>query len=335
LEKSKNAVDANEKLLFWDKYITSGCTDSLAECYLHKGIILNALNDTLHANNAFRKAVELKPALSEGWYQLARSTYWVDNSDSTGIIYLNHAIRNDPKNWKYFMLKGDILIARREFKSGLQEYENSVDLINNSKTRDDEALKSSYNAMGGTLIDMSQLQSLQEDKANLLVKAIENLHHAIDIDSLYENAYLLLGNAYFFQSNYEKSIAAYEKCLMINPDYPYITTNLSITYRETAKYFGEQKQDISSALKYLEKSYELNKIDIETVRLLGVANGISGNTESAIEWFKKGTELDPNNATVWWDLGTAYGQNGNQKKMKECHNTALKIDPNLKVGGNE
>lgn len=328
-EMSKNSSDSDEIFEYLDRYIKLGCNDSLAECFLSRGMLFNKFHDTLQANKDFRKAVELKPTLSEGWYQLARSVYLVNNSDSTGISYLNYAIKNHPQDWRFLMLRGDILIARRDFKSGKTDYENSIKLIYNSKIIDNQALMLTYNALGGTLIDLSQSQANQEDKISFLSEAIENLQKALKIDSLFDSPYFLLGNAYFYLNKYNESINAFERCININPAYPSININLAITYREAGKYYGEQKHDIPTALTFLEKSYGLNQNDEETVRLLGIANGISGNHEIAIGWFMKATEINPKNASAWWNLGTAYGLIGNKKKMKSSRKTALKIDPDI------
>lgn len=328
-EMSKQSAGSGERFEYLGSYIKSGCTDSLAECFLSRGLLFNELYDTLQANKDFRRAVELKPTLSEGWYQLARSIYLKNNSDLTSLSYMDYAIKNEPQNWKFLMLRGDIRIARRDFEGGVIDFENGIKFINSSKVIDNEALMLAYHALGGTQIDLSQSQTRQEDKTRSLLGAIGNLQKALSIDSLFDSPYFLLGNAYFYLNKYDESIHAFEKCLSLNPAYPSIKINLAIAYRDAGKYYGEQKNDIPRALLYLGKSYDLNKNDEETVRLLGVANGISGNHEMAVEWFLKATEINPKNATSWWNISIAYFVIGNKKKMKSSRKKALEIDPDI------
>jgi len=328
-EKSRVVVDSKQRLNLVSKYIDSDCMDSIAEAFILRGKLYNESGDTAFANKDFRNAVRINPDISEGWYQLASSVYLINNSDSIGLIFINYAVNLNSKNWNYLMLRGDIQIARHNFKNALNDYERSVDLINNSKNKDKKALTSTYNAIGGILIELSQIESNEENKTNSMLRAIESLYQAVKIDSLFDNAFFLLGNAFFYQKKYEESIENYEKCLKINPTRPFLLTNLSMAYREAGKYFGEQKHDILKAIEYLSKSYQLNPKEVETLRLLGVANGISGESENALNWFIKASELDPNNASVWWNLGSAYGNLGKKKEMKKCRKNALRIDPDI------
>lgn len=231
------------------------------------------------------------------------------------------------QNWGYFMVQGDTLIAHNNLKEGLKNYEKAIELINKSGKWDKNSLTRTYTAVGGTLIDMSKLETNETDKTYLIAQAIENLHEAIKTDSSFDNAYFLLGNAFFYQKNYEESIRSLEKCRELNPNHEFIAENLVIVYRESGKYFGEQKQDIPKALEYLDKSYQLNPNEVATLRLLGVANGNMGASENALNWFLKAAQLAPNNAAIWWDLGITYRNLGNKKKMQKCQKKALRLDP--------
>jgi tetratricopeptide (TPR) repeat protein len=328
-ENSKITTDSKQQLDLLIKYIDSGCTDSIAEAYMNRAKIWCKLGNISFANIDFRNAVEINPNLSEGWYQLAHFAYWDYNSDSISIIFINRAIKPNTQNWRYYMLRGDILGARHSFKSALDDYEKSIELIKNSKSSDDNDLELNYQAIGGTLIDMSQSETNEALKTNLLTKAIENLHQAIKLDSLFAKAYFLLGNAFYYQKNYEESINAYESSLKIDPNQPSIFNNLAIVYRQRGKYFGEEKHDLSEAIASLEKSYQLNPKDTETLRLLGVANGMNEEHEKALNWFIKASELDPTNASVWWDMSVAHESLGNKKEMKKCRKIALRIDPDI------
>jgi len=160
-------------------------------------------------------------------------------------------------------------------------------------------------------------------------KAIVHLNRAIKIHPNYKNAYLLLGNAHNYIQDYEKSISYYEHALSLDPNYADAQNNLGITYRNAGRYYGEQKNDLAKALSYLVKAEQSNPQDLETIRLLGVVYGISGNTEKAISYFSKVTTLQPNSASAWLNLGNAYGQAGDTQKAETYRQKAISMDPNV------
>ncbi len=325
----KMPMDSEKQLELLNEYIGYGCKDSIAEALFLRGKIYYDSDQLNLASRDFLEAVQIDPNIPELWYHMALLVYLADNSASSGLGFINNAISQDPQNYHYFMLKGDIQVARRELNEGLNSYERSLELLKNNKGNDKNALALTYNAIGGTLIELSQTVHNEDEKTKLILTAIENLQEATKIDSLFDAAYFLLGNAYFYQKNYLESVYNFEKCVFINPNRPSLITNLAIVYRETGKYFGEQKSDLPKALEFLEKSYQLNQKDAETLRLLGVAHGINGENEVALNWFLKASEIAPDNAFIWWNLGTAYGILGKKKEMKKCRKTALSIDPDI------
>lgn len=184
------------------------------------------------------------------------------------------------------------------------------------------------NGIAGELLN-SSAEKGDAAKQQAAGEAVGHLAEAIKIHPNYKNAYLLLGNAYNYLKDYEKSILYYQKALELDPDYPDAQNNLGITYREAGRFYGEQKGNLLKALEYLEKAYQLRPKEYETVRLLGVAYGISNNGRKAVEYFEKGIELQPNNADAWFDLGTAYMSVNNLRKGQEAVDMAESIKPGI------
>ena len=102
-----------------------------------------------------------------------------------------------------------------------------------------------------------------------------------------------------------------------------------ITYRDAGRYYGEQLGDVATSIRYLQQAYEAMPTDYETIRLLGVANGIAGNTPRTIELFTKNTELQPENARAWFDLGTAYYNNQQPTEAEQAFQYARQLDPDI------
>jgi cytochrome c-type biogenesis protein CcmH/NrfG len=146
---------------------------------------------------------------------------------------------------------------------------------------------------------------------------------------LNKNAYLLLGNGYFYLKDFDKSVETYQKTLQIAPGFKDAQNNLTRACREAGQYFGQVKQDGKKCIEFLEKALALQPNDFETTRLLGVANGNFGNPQKAFEYFQRAAELQPNNAQAIYDLGSAFGNIGNLLKANELHQKALQMKPDL------
>ena len=139
----------------------------------------------------------------------------------------------------------------------------------------------------------------------------------------------MLGNCYYYLSEFEQAVTYYQRALQLDPGYEDARNNLGISYRDAGRFFGEQKGDLAKSLEYLEQAYQMRPGEYETVRLLGVALGISGQQDRAISLFEKGTLLKPEDADAWFNLGTAYYNAGQLEKANENFQKALEIDPEI------
>lgn len=185
------------------------------------------------------------------------------------------------------------------------------------------------NAAAGEKINRAASLKDESLRIRLLQEAVGHLQAAIRIHPNYKNAHLLLGNAYNYLKDYELSIQSYQRALQLDPDYPDALNNLSITYRDAGRFYGEQKGDLPKALDYLQKAHELKPSDYETLRLLGVAYGVARNNEKAVEFFSKALEIAPDNPDALYNLGSAYHNAGDAVKGMEFHQKAIQIDPEV------
>ncbi len=188
------------------------------------------------------------------------------------------------------------------------------------------------NAAGGALTTEASKLKASTKKSQMLTEAIGYLKEAINIHPTYRNAYLLIGNALFYQENYEESIAYYDKVLGLYPDFKDAQDNLPIILRDAGKHFGQKKNDIAKSEKYLTRSYELSPGDPETLRLLGIVNGIKGDHDRAIFYFDKALKINPKSAMAHVNLGTAYKNKGDAVTAADFYNKALALDPNALDG---
>ena len=162
----------------------------------------------------------------------------------------------------------------------------------------------------------------------LIDKAIGHLNKAIKIHPRYRNAYLLLGNAYYYKGDHLQAIKNYEGVLNLAPGNTEGTNNLAVAARDYGRLLGEKNNDLNASLKYLNQSYQLNPDDKETVRLLAVAHGMSGNHSKALPFFKRTTELAPTISSNWINLSIVYTRLGDEENAQMARSKALELDPN-------
>jgi tetratricopeptide (TPR) repeat protein len=185
------------------------------------------------------------------------------------------------------------------------------------------------NAAAGELLNQAQGVRDEAQRDRMINEAIGHLEVALRIHPNYKNAHLLLGNAYNYRREFEKSIESYQRALQLDPEFADAQNNIAQTYRDAGRYYGEEKGNLPKSLEYLTKAYELRPTDYETLRLLGVANGIGGNAAKAVEFFTKAVEVQPDNADAIYMLGNAYFNAGDAVQGKANHDKALAIDPEV------
>ncbi len=185
------------------------------------------------------------------------------------------------------------------------------------------------NALGGELSTQSVLVKDESKRRSMLLEAKEHLLEAVRIHPGYQDAFVLLGNVHNYLKEYDDAIEYYGEALRMKPEDPNASGNLQITYRDAGLYFGEEKGDLQRSLRYLQKAHEMDATDYETLRLLGVAYGVSGNPTKAIDFFQKALNQNPDDADALWNLGSAYGNTGDQAKADEYFQRARAIDPEV------
>jgi tetratricopeptide (TPR) repeat protein len=138
-----------------------------------------------------------------------------------------------------------------------------------------------------------------------------------------------MGNAHFYLNEFEPAIQAYQRALQLDPGYTEATRNLGLAYRDGGKFYGEQQGDLAKALQYLNQAVQYLPDDYETLRLLGVANGMGGNQAQAIEYFRRAAEANPESADAWYNLGTAHLAAGNAEQGQAFRQKAIQMDPEV------
>ncbi len=187
------------------------------------------------------------------------------------------------------------------------------------------------NAMAGELsVQWTNLpEAEREANSGMLREAVGHIDEAIRFHPNYKQAHYIKGNLHFNLKEYDQAIQAYQQALRLDSEYQAAFDNLMVTYREAGKFYGEQRGDVATAITYLEQARAGLPNDYETLRLLGVAYGISGNSAKAVEYFTLNTQQAPDNARAWYDLGIAYGQSGEEEQAATAFQRARSLDPDI------
>jgi protein O-mannosyl-transferase len=172
------------------------------------------------------------------------------------------------------------------------------------------------NSVGGETIEHFKAEPNQALKNEKMKEAIAHILRATEIHPTYKNPYLLLGNAYFYANEFDKSITAYESALKLDPNYKDAKQNLQLVYREGGKYIAQQQNNLPRGIEFLQKAIEMNPKDAETLSLLGTAYGISQQPQRSIEALERALAIrfDRNDAQ---NISVAYRQSGNFAKALE------------------
>ena len=181
------------------------------------------------------------------------------------------------------------------------------------------------NAAGGELL----AQALKVDSITAIryrTEAVSHLQKAVTIHPTYKNAWLLLGNAFYYLNNFDQAIQAFKQALILDPEYADASKNMGLAYRDGGRIAGETLGDLRKATMYLKEAAALLPEDYEAHRLAGIAFGFSGNKLEAISYFQRAAQIKPDLSDAWFNLGTAYYQAGDPKNGALFYQKAVSID---------
>lgn len=156
---------------------------------------------------------------------------------------------------------------------------------------------------GGKLIEKADSTESQALKDQYVRRAVGYLYKAIDIYPANINSWLLLGNAYIKQQNYDSSRICFERCLQINPKHPHAINNLLHVAQKSSngKKYDQSLKAYQLLLKYRPGNTEY--MYWQAVAYRGLLK-----TDSALMMLEKVIQADSAYADAWAKMGEIYGQ---------------------------
>jgi tetratricopeptide (TPR) repeat protein len=241
------------------------------------------------------------------------------------------------------------------------------------------------NAVSGVIQEKAaKPETSIKEKEELYRKAIIYSENAISIHPTYNGAWLLYGVAHSklgeikeaeadslkkinspqtgiaYDSTlyfYNKAINSFLEVKKYKPDHQDIKGNFIILYMTRGKLYGEKLNKVPEALSDLEKANEWAEgKDMEILRLMGVAYGISGimaaqqgNLNSSLDYhtkavnaLEKALKIAPNVVAIIFNLEVAYTEiaklspdkaESYKKRAKELNTKWRELDPNYNPAG--
>jgi tetratricopeptide (TPR) repeat protein len=164
-----------------------------------KGTLHFELHDTVTAIKSFSKAYMLNPNPIDGIYWGRILAF---QSDSSCLILCNELLQKFGKNIEKetFLIKGDFFTSKKNYDKALLNYDSSMN--------------ASYTFMEAYLQKATLLMQLEKFEAAIVV-----LKKATTIQNNYDEGFFNLGKCYERIKDTTAAIEAYNRTLLINPDY--------------------------------------------------------------------------------------------------------------------
>jgi len=196
------------------------------------------------------------------------------------------------------------------------------------------------NSMAGITSEEAIKPENAAKKQQMLNDAIRYGLKARELHPTYANPNVIIGNAYLYLGDYQKSIEFYDYTLRItgegSSDYTNALNNKKVALANIKpEYLTKQgealaNQQFAEAIRIGEQAIAAGNISVELFGQQGAAYGASGQHQKALEMFQKVLQLDPNSAQGYLNMGYAYQGLGDTANTNASFEKAYSLDSNLR-----
>ncbi len=255
-------------------------------------------------------------------YVLAK-VYFAKNDNKKAYQYINKAIRINPDNYLYRILKVNILASKDNYSIAL----NELDELSDENINDREL---SYGVKLHKIYLMSKKAHNQQIKNYYLAKFyLMNDKNQKAKELVLENTklrnssldYNLLGRIYFDLSDFEKAQDSYQKALAINKtDFSSFEGLGNLNY--ITQEYNEAIRNYSQALKYDKKSDRL------VLKIANCHRDMSNDKEALLGYYQV-LKLNSKNYYALYNIAEINGRDGKSSSLKGVYKQILSINPNF------
>jgi Flp pilus assembly protein TadD len=290
IQQIRATVSPEKKALLLNRYLESSCTDSIADLTLH----------------------------------VVGTAYLIQPENPFGLMLMDRALPRVPNDHRLYLLRGDLLVKKEQLPMAEADYRKGLSLAPASDTL---SMMKCRVAIAGVLLDQALRDTVPEANNRRYTEAVEQSGWVLSRDSNHLQALDMQSVALYNSRQYAESVPVFERRVTLRPNDQELMGQLALACRYAGKKAGESEMNVPLATYFLYKSYQYNPNAPETLRLLGVAYGMSGQHEEAVQWFRKASTLAPEDASIWQALSTAYGLSGKKHLMKKYRKKARKLQP--------
>jgi tetratricopeptide (TPR) repeat protein len=148
--------------------------------------------------------------------------------------------------------------------------------------------------------------------------ALEAFEKAIELKPDHADAWNNKGAALDKLGRHEESLKAYEKAIELKPDHADAWINKCLALGKLGRY--------EESLKASEKAIELKPDYAKAWRSNGVALGKLGRYEESLKASEKAIELKPDYASAWYNHACVYSMKGDKEKALRDLKKAIELD---------
>ncbi|MCB0395875.1 MAG: tetratricopeptide repeat protein [Flavobacteriales bacterium] len=177
-----------------------------------------------------------------------------------------------------------------------QTWKDNMTLFGTDVKHTPESARVQYNY--GTELYRVGVQHQGEEVLKYNRDAVEHLSHAVNIYPAYLDAWSNLGISYMMLSEFDSSLACFQKVLGIEAGYRKAWYNTALVYFQTRRY--------KEAIPWLSR-YVADKEDPQALHYLGLSYGYLGDPGSGLPYLMRSLNVQPVNASLLKDIGVAYG----------------------------
>jgi tetratricopeptide (TPR) repeat protein len=274
--------------------------------YVQMGAVRLLQKQFGEAEKLYQQALDKEPASSQALNGLM-TTYIADQQPDKAIAAANEQIAKSPNNSNFYDLLGTGLFdTRKDLKGAETALRKAVELDKNN---------------ADALIKLAQVQAAEKNTSD----ALATYQQAIKDNPREVRFYILAGELYESQNQWDQARAMYQHALSIQPDNPSASNNL-------AYLMLQQGGNVDVALGMAQTARRGMPDSPHAADTLGWAYYKKGVYRSAIDMFKESLRLrekqgGADDAEVHYHLGLAY-QKANQPALaRQQLERTLRINP--------